>query len=56
MWDDLGVNNDYRAIFESVGKQLLSESRKEFFDYEISQLKRFSDNLMVNRQLTIETF
>jgi hypothetical protein len=46
MWDDLGVTEDYRMIFDNIAKELEDNLRKEFFDFEISSLKRFSDNLI----------
>lgn len=45
MWDDLGVKDDYRTIFEQIAKELDESSRKEFFEFENSSLKKFSDNL-----------
>jgi hypothetical protein len=48
MWDDLGVTEGYRALFEGIAKELEENLRKEFIDFEIGALKKFSDNLMVS--------
>jgi hypothetical protein len=47
MWDDLGVTEGFRSLFESIAKELDENFRKEFIDFEIGTLKKFSDNLMV---------
>jgi hypothetical protein len=47
MWDDLGVTDGYKMLFESIARELEENLRKEFIDFEIGSLKRFSDNLMV---------
>jgi hypothetical protein len=47
MWDELGVTEYYKTIYETISRQLNGELRKEFFDFEMNSLKRFSDNLLV---------
>jgi hypothetical protein len=48
MWDDLGVTEGFRMLFEGIARELEESLRKEFIDFEIGALKKFSDNLMVN--------
>lgn len=47
LWDDLGVTDFYRVIFESVLKDLDSNMKKDLLDHEMSSLKKFSDCLLV---------
>jgi hypothetical protein len=47
MWDDLGVTEGYRNLYESIARELDDVHRKEFIEYEIGILKRFLDNLNV---------
>ena len=47
LWDDLGVTDYYRIIFESLMKDLDTQMKKEFLDHEMSSLKKFSDCLLV---------
>ena len=47
MWEDLGVTESYRNLYENIAKELDDIHRKEFIDYEIGILKRFLDNLNV---------
>ena len=45
IWDDLGVTEEYRQVFESIVKELDEQIRKELFEFEITNLKKFSDCL-----------
>lgn len=47
LWDDLGVTDYYRVIFESLLKDLDSDMRKDLLDHEMFSLKKFSDCLLV---------
>lgn len=47
MWDDLGVTDVFRNLYESIIRELDDNHRKEFIDFEIGTLKRFLDNLNV---------
>ncbi len=45
IWDDLGVTEEYRKVFESIVKELDEQTRKELFEFEITSLKKFSNSL-----------
>ena len=47
LWDDLGVTDNYRIIFESLSRFMDSKMKKDLFDYEMNALKKFSDCLLV---------
>jgi len=49
LWDDLGVTDYYRVIFDSLLKNLDSNIKKDLLDHEMSSLKKFSDCLLVNK-------
>jgi hypothetical protein len=53
MWDDLGVTESYRNLYESIARELDNVHRKEFIDYEIGLLKKFLDNLNV-KEINLE--
>ena len=48
MWEDLGVTDNYRQLYENIARELSDTLRKEFVDFEINTLKKFLDNLIVN--------
>ena len=53
MWDDLGVQPSFRAVFESHARSLDDESRKDLFQYENTTLKRLRDCLLkLSKQIT----
>ena len=53
MWDDLGVQHAFRAVFESHARSLDDESRKDLFQYENASLKRLRDSLLkLSKQIT----
>ena len=47
MWEDLGVTEGYRIIYENIVKDIDKRMRKDFLDFETTNLKKFSDNLLV---------
>lgn len=47
LWDDLGVNESYKIIFDALIRGLESSLRKEIMDFELSSLKKFSESLLV---------
>jgi hypothetical protein len=52
MWDDLGVTEDYRQIFDSIAIEMDDRLRKEFFETEVSSMMRLSENLTkLNREV-----
>jgi len=47
MWDYLGVSANYRNIFINIAKELDPEIEKDFYDFEIKNLKKLNDILGV---------
>lgn len=47
LWDDLGVTDTFKIIFENLCKDLDYKLKKDLLDNEISSLKKFSDALLV---------
>lgn len=47
MWDYLGVSIEYKNLFISVAKELDPEIEKEFFDFEVGNLKKLNTILGV---------
>jgi len=47
MWNDLGVNNDFKNVFMNIAANLDSSICKEFFEFEISSLSKYANNLTV---------
>ena len=47
MWDDLGVNVEYKNIFLSIAVDLDVSICKEFLDFEINSLTKYADSLTV---------
>jgi hypothetical protein len=56
MWEDLGVTEDYRFIYENVVKDIQSSMRKDFLDFELNNLKKFSDNLLVKNSYLLKNY
>jgi len=48
MWELLGVNNDFKRKFISFARTLTSESIKDYYNYEISNLTKYNDILTVS--------
>ena len=48
LWDDLGVTENYKAIFENLSKDIDPIMRKDLFENEIASLKKFSELLFVS--------
>lgn len=61
-WDDLGVTEVYRNIFDNTLEGLEPSFKKDFLDFETNSLKKFSDHLtklseeITAREKTIELF
>lgn len=47
LWEDLGVTENYRAIFENLSRDIDPLMKKDLFESEISALRKFSDLLFV---------
>lgn len=47
LWEDLGVTQTYRLIFESIILDLDDTMKKDLLDFEINSLKKFSECLLV---------
>jgi valyl-tRNA synthetase len=47
LWEQLGVVDNYRQVFETVIHDLDISVRKDFLDFEIISLTRFHDQLLV---------
>ncbi len=60
IWDDLGVREEYQNQFLNYVKNLNEEEKKEFYEMEKKNLKRFRDSLLKiskeisNREKNIE--
>ena len=60
IWDDLGVREEYQNQFLNYVKNLSEEEKKEFYEMEKKNLKRFRDSLLKiskeisNREKNIE--
>lgn len=53
LWEDLGVQEQYKGLFETMARQLEGKARKEFLDYENQSLKRMREHLNVSKLLNI---
>ena len=51
LWEDLGVTQTYRLIFESISIDLEDTMKKDLFDFEINSLKKFNECLLVNKKI-----
>ncbi len=49
MWDDLGVNPDFRTVFQSVSVELDEPVCKEFLKFELSSLTKYANSLNVSK-------
>jgi hypothetical protein len=47
LWEDLGVTDNYKAIFENLSKDIDPLMKKDLYESEISALKKFSELLFV---------
>jgi hypothetical protein len=47
LWEQLGVVDTYKQVFESVICDLDTNVRKDFLEFEISSLIKFHELLMV---------
>ncbi len=47
LWEDLGVTDYYKIIFDSLARDLDTNMKKYLLDNEMSSLKKFSDSLLV---------
>jgi hypothetical protein len=47
LWEQLGVVDNYKQVFESVICDLDMNIRKDFLDFEISSLIKFHEQLVV---------
>lgn len=48
MWEDLGVTESYKVVFENVVVDLDSQIRKDFLAFEITSLRVFTEQLIVS--------
>ena len=46
IWDDLGVREEYQNQFLNYVKNLNEEEKKEFYEMEKKNLKRFRDSIL----------
>lgn len=59
LWNDLGVTKDFQKVYKQLAKNLTKKLKKEYYDYELGQLKKFRDYLIklskniTNREKTI---
>jgi hypothetical protein len=51
LWEDLGVTQTYRLIFDSISMDLEDSMKKDLFDFEINSLKKFNECLLVNKKI-----
>lgn len=49
LWEDLGVTDNYKAIFENLSRDIDPLMKKDLFESEITSLRKFSDLLFVRR-------
>jgi len=47
LWEDLGVTDNYKIIFESLSKDIDPLMRKDLYESEILFLRKFSELLFV---------
>ena len=47
MWEDLGLNQDYKNIFLNIVTDLDITTCKELLDFELGSLRKFADALSV---------
>lgn len=47
LWEDLGVTDNYKAIFDNLSKDIDPLMKNDLFESEITALKKFSDLLLV---------
>lgn len=47
LWDNLGVYDDYRNLFTNIADSLRDKSKAEFIQFEIDNLKKFEELLLV---------
>ena len=47
LWEQLGVVESYKQIFENVVQDLDIAVRKDFLEFEISSLSKFNEQLTV---------
>jgi hypothetical protein len=45
LWEDLGVTESYRLIFDSIAQELDQSFRKDFFEFELNSLKELQEQL-----------
>ena len=48
LWDDLGVTDNYKLIFESLSKDIDPIMKQDLFEHEFASLRNFSELLIVN--------
>ncbi len=48
LWDDLGVTDNYKAIFDNLSRDIDPLMKKDLFESEITSLRKFSDLLYVS--------
>lgn len=47
LWDDLGVTDNYRVIFENLSKDIDPLMKQDLFEHENNSLGKFSELLIV---------
>jgi hypothetical protein len=47
IWDDLGVDPRYKLIFSRIAVQLDESLSKDFLEFELSSLRKYSGTLSV---------
>lgn len=47
LWEELGVTDNYKAIFDNLSKDIDPLMKKDLFESEINSLRKFSELLFV---------
>ena len=47
LWSNLGVTDEYRNYFEIYAKEFQANDQKDYFIFEINNLKKIQENLSV---------
>lgn len=46
LWNETGVTDNYRTVYENIASQLETVYRNEYFDFEINSLKKYKEELV----------
>jgi len=48
LWNEIGVTENFRIYFENIAMELDAAIRKEYIDFEMSNMKKLKEQIQVN--------